>query len=103
MYAIIEDGGKQYKVTEGERIEVELRKANVGDVITFDKVLFLGGESAKVGAPYVDNARVSGTVEADIKGKKTISYKFRRREMYRRKIGHRQKYLQVRITGIAAS
>ena len=103
MYAIIEDGGKQYKVAEGERIEVELRDAAVGDQITFDKVLFLGGESAKVGAPYLENVSVSGTVEANTKGKKVVSYRFRRREMYRRKVGHRQKYLQVRITGIAAS
>ena len=103
MYAIFEDGGKQYKVAEGERIEVELRKAGVGDVITFDKVLFLGGETAQVGAPHVANARVSATVEAEIKGKKVVSFKFRRREPYHRKVGHRQRYLRVLITGIAVS
>lgn len=103
MYAIIEDGGKQYKVSEGERIEVELRDAEVGSAISFDKVLFLGGELASVGAPYVENARVNGTIEAQTKSKKTISYKFKRRKNSEKKIGHRQKYLRVLITEIAKS
>ena len=101
MYAIIEDGGKQYKVSEGERIEVELREAEVGDSISFDRVLFLGGEAVSVGAPYVENARVSGKVEAATKGVKVVSYKYRRRKGYHRKVGHRQKYLRVLITEIA--
>jgi large subunit ribosomal protein L21 len=103
MYAIIEDGGKQYKVSEGERIEVELRDAEVGDIISFDRILFLGGESVSVGMPYVENARVTGTVEAETKGKKVISFKFRHREPYHRKVGHRQKYLRVLITEIAGA
>ena len=103
MYAIIEDGGKQFKVAEGERIDVELRKAaKAGDAIEFKRVLFLGGETPKVGAPCVENACVKGEVEAEIKEKKLISYKYTRREQYHRKVGHRQRHLRVRITQIVA-
>lgn len=104
MYAIIEDGGKQYKVSEGEWIDVDLRDAQPGDTIRFEQVLFVGGGNAtKVGAPYVENASVSATVGNEVKGKKVVSYKFTRREPYHRKVGHRQKYLRVQITQIAAS
>ena len=101
MYAIIQDGGRQYKVAEGERIDVELRPAKAGDVIEFDQVLFLGGGDAlKVGAPYLENAKVRGEVEAEVKDKKLISYKYQRRKQYHRKVGHRQPHLRVRITQI---
>jgi len=100
MYAVIEDGGRQYKIAEGERIEVDLRDAKVGDTIEFGRVLFLGGEAPKVGAPCIENARVRGQVEAEVKDKKLISYKYRRRESYHRKVGHRQRHLRVRITEI---
>lgn len=103
MYAIIEDGGRQYKVAEGERIEIELRAAKAGDLLEFDKVLFLGGDSASVGAPYVANARVRGEVEAEVKAEKLIAYKYRRRENYHRKVGHRQRHLRVRITQIVTA
>jgi len=102
MYAIIEDSGAQFKVTEGERIEVDLRDAKAGDAIEFDRVLFCGGEDGpQVGAPYLPDAKVRGEVEAEIKAKKVISYKFRRRKSSSAtKIGHRQRYLRVRITEI---
>ena len=103
MYAVIEDSGTQLKVAEGERIDVDLRDATPGDVIEFERVLFCnGGETAHIGAPYVEGARVRGEVEAEIKAKKVISFKFRRRKASSRKIGHRQRYLRVRITEIVA-
>ena len=102
MYAIIEDSGRQFKVAEGERIEVDLRNAKVGDTIEFSRVLFLGGEAPKIGAPCIKNACVRGEVEAEVKDKKLISYKYRRRESYHRKVGHRQRHLRVRITAIVA-
>ena len=100
MYAIIEDSGRQFKVAEGERIDVDLRAAKAGDTLEFDHVLFLGGETPKIGAPYVENARVKGQVEAEVKAKKLISYKYTRREQYHRKVGHRQRHLRVLITEI---
>ena len=103
MYAVIEDRGKQYKVSQGDRIEIDLCEAAPGDVIEFDKILFCSDESApKVGAPTVHDVVVRGEVEAEIKGKKTIHYNLRRRKASRRKVGHRQRYLRVRITEIAA-
>lgn len=101
MYAVIEDSGTQIKVAEGERIEVDLRKAAPGDVIEFDRVVFCSdGETPLIGAPYVENARVCGEVESEFKAPKVISYKFRRRKASSRKKGHRQRYLRVRITEI---
>jgi len=103
MYAIIEDSGRQFKVAEGERIDVDLRAAKAGDTIEFDKVLFVAGDSPRVGAPYVAGAKVVGSVEEQIKARKVISYKYQRREPYHRKVGHRQQYLRVKITQIAVS
>ena len=103
MYAVIEDRGKQYKVAEGDRIEIDLCDAAPGQVITFDRVLFCGGaEAPQVGAPAVDGVIVRGEVEAEIKGKKTVHYTLRRRKNSRRKVGHRQRYMRVRITEITA-
>lgn len=103
MYAIIEDSGRQFKVAEGERIDVDLRPAKAGDSIKFDKVLFVAGETPRVGAPYVEGAAVVGSVEQQVKAEKLISYKYQRREPYHRKVGHRQQYLRVKITQIAVS
>ena len=103
MYAIIEDSGRQFKVAEGEKIEVDLRAAKAGDTIEFDKVLFVAGDSPAIGAPYVAGAKVVGSVEEQIKAHKLISYKYTRREPYHRKVGHRQQYLRVKITKISVS
>lgn len=104
MYAVIEDGGRQFKVAEGDLIDVDLRDAAVGDVLAFDRVLFYSnGDAQQVGAPTVENARVLGKVEAEIKGKKTTHFTLRRRKDSRRKVGHRQRYLRVRITEVVAS
>ncbi|QDI91024.1 50S ribosomal protein L21 [Salicibibacter halophilus] len=102
MYAIIETGGKQVKVEEGQSIFVEKLPAEAGEDVTFDKVMLVGGDETKVGAPYVEGAKVAGKVEKNGKGKKIIVYKFKRRKGYRRKQGHRQPYTKVTIDSIQA-
>ncbi|MBB6448355.1 large subunit ribosomal protein L21 [Geomicrobium halophilum] len=102
MYAIIETGGKQLKVEEGQSIFVEKLPADSGDEVTFDKVLVVGGDETKVGSPYLEGAKVSGKVEKNGKNKKIIVYKFKRRKGYRRKQGHRQPYTKVTIDSIQA-
>jgi len=103
MYAVIEDSGTQFKVAEGMRVDVDLRDAESGDIVEFDKVLFCSKDDATtVGTPYVESAVVRGRVEAEIKDKKVISFKMRRRKASRRKKGHRQRYLRVLITDIVS-
>ncbi|MHC4132528.1 MAG: 50S ribosomal protein L21 [Planctomycetota bacterium] len=107
MYAVIEQGGKQYKVCEGDKINIELMDVKPdARKIELDKVLFVGGDKKpKIGNPYVKNAKVIGKFEstaeeATIKGKKLYPLHFRRRKDSKRKIGHRQKFLQVTIEKI---
>jgi large subunit ribosomal protein L21 len=101
MYAIIETGGKQYRVEEGDVIDVELLEAEKGGKITFDRVLFLqNGKEAKVGAPTVDGTHVIAELLQEVRGPKVIAYKYKKRKNYRRKVGHRQNYLRVKITEI---
>lgn len=102
MYAIIEDGGKQYKVQEGQVIDVELRKLPEGaDKVEFEKVLLLGeGSDARIGGPHVAGAKVVATIQGEIKGPKTDSIHFIRRKGHLTKKGHRQRYLRVRIDQI---
>lgn len=100
MYAIIETGGKQYRVREGDRIDVERLEGEAGETVAFEQVLFVGGESPRVGSPAVDGARVSGTIVEQTRGDKIIVFKFKRRKMYRRKAGHRQYLTGVRIDQI---
>ena len=103
MYAIIETGGKQYRVTEGDQITVEKLKVDDGEQIKFDKVLVIGeGADAKVGTPYVADAAVFGDVVESGKGKKVIIFKYKAKKDYRKKQGHRQPYTLVEITGISA-
>lgn len=103
MYAIVVTGGKQYKVSEGDVIYVEKLGAEDGSTVTFDKVLAVGeGAELKVGAPYVEGATVSGTVEKTGKQKKVIVYKMKPKKGYRRKQGHRQPYTKVTIGAINA-
>ncbi|GAF13356.1 LSU ribosomal protein L21p [Bacillus sp. JCM 19046] len=97
MYAIIETGGKQIKVVEGQEIYVEKLDAEAGAEVSFDKVLFVGGDSAKVGVPFVEGASVTGTVEKHGRNKKIIVYKMKAKKNYRRKQGHRQPYTKVVI------
>ena len=102
MYAIIATGGKQYKVSEGDVIRVEKLGAEAGTTYTFDQVLFVGGEAAKVGNPTVEGASVEATVVGDGKAKKVIVYKYKRKSGYHKKQGHRQAYTQVKIEKINA-
>jgi len=105
VYAIIEDSGSQMKVEPGDKFEVDLRDGvGANDEIVFDRVLLYGpddGESL-IGTPYLDGATVTAKVLDETKGKKIDVIKFKRRKGYRRKTGHRQRYLTVEITGIKA-
>ncbi len=97
-YAIIRTGSKQYKVQEGDVIEVELLP---GETIEFKEVLYFhDGKIARVGKPVVDGSVVKGTILKEIKGPKVIAFKFKRRQGYQRKVGHRQRYSQVRVEAI---
>lgn len=102
MYAIIETGGKQIRVAQGDVVFVEKLAAEEGDVINFDKVLFVGGGVVKVGNPFVDGASVSGKVEKQGKSKKIIVFKYRPKSRRRVKSGHRQPYTKITIEAINA-
>jgi len=100
MYAVIQTGGKQYRVTEGQNLFVERLPGNPGDKVNFDQVLLLGGEAPKIGQPLVSGAIVSAEIVGHDRAKKIIVFKLRRRKNYRRKQGHRQPYTELKITGI---
>ena len=103
MYAVIETGGKQYRVQEGDVITVEKLKVSAGDDITFDKVLVLNdGEKVQVGTPIVEAAKVFGTVVENGKGEKVIIFKYKSKKDYRKKQGHRQPYTMVKIESVSA-
>ncbi|TYP73846.1 50S ribosomal protein L21 [Paenibacillus methanolicus] len=103
MYAIIETGGKQYKVQEGDVLYIEKLDATEGGSITFDRVLAVSGENGLVtGTPVVSGASVIATVEKHGKGQKIIVYKYKAKKNYRRKQGHRQPYSKVTIGKIQA-
>ncbi len=102
MYAVIETGGKQYRVNEGDRIQVEKLGAEEGKPVEFDRVLLVGeeGKEPKVGTPYVSGGKVTGEVKRDGRQSKIDVIKFKRRKNYRRHYGHRQHFTEVEITGI---
>lgn len=101
MYAIIETGGKQYKVQDGDVIFIEKINAENDSKFVFDKVVAVGADDCiKVGAPYVDGATVEANVVKTGKAKKIIVYKMKPKKNYRRKQGHRQPYTKVQITAI---
>lgn len=102
MYAIVESGGQQFRVEEGAKLRVDLLKANVGDEITLDKVLLLGGGKLAVGTPYVEGASVKAEVLDHVQGEKLIVFKKWRRKDNRRTIGHRQRYTTLKIKTILA-
>ena len=102
MNAIIETGGKQYKVAEGDTLFLEKLPVEAGDTVTFDKVLaVLDGDKATFGAPVVDGAKVTASVVKNGKGKKVIVFKYKPKKGYRRKQGHRQPYTKVTIGKIS--
>ncbi|GLB46794.1 50S ribosomal protein L21 [Philodulcilactobacillus myokoensis] len=102
MYAIIKNGGKQYKVSEGDSVYVEKLDAKEGDKVNFDQVVFIGGKSSKIGTPLVDGASVEGTVEKQGRGKKITIFRYKPKKGARSKKGHRQPYTKVKIDSINA-
>ncbi|MEM1153496.1 MAG: 50S ribosomal protein L21 [Pseudomonadota bacterium] len=102
MYAVIEAGGKQHRVQEGETLKLEKMEAATGETIEFDKVLMVGGEEVKIGTPLLDGGKVTAEVLAHGRHKKVKIVKFNRRKHYRRETGHRQWFTEVKITGISA-
>ena len=104
MYAVIQTGGKPYRVKSGEQLKVELLAAEVGASVSFDRVLMLGeGDGVKVGAPFLDGAAVKATVVAQGRGEKIRIFKLRRRKHYAKTQGHRQGYTEVRIDEIVGA
>ncbi len=100
-YAIIESGGKQYRVSEGDLIDVECQSGEVGQLLRFNEVLLVGNqETIHLGTPLLSGARVVGTIAEQGKKDKVIVFKFKRRKKYRKKQGHRQRFTKVRIDQI---
>ncbi len=103
MYAVIETGGKQYKVTAGDTVAVEKLDAEVGDIIELDRVLMVSDENGvRVGQPAVDGVSVKATVVDQAKGRKVLVFKYRAKQRYRRKVGHRQPLTRLHIDEISA-
>ena len=103
MYAVFKPGGKQYRATTGDVIKVEKIEAEKGATVELDQVLMVGeGEDVKVGAPYLEGGKVTATVVDHGRRDKINVIKFKRRKNYRRKMGHRQYFTQIEITGIDA-
>ena len=100
MYAIIETGGKQYKVEEGDIIKIEKLGLDAGSTVTFDQVLAVNDGSLKVGKPTVEGANVSATVVEEGKNKKIVVLRYKRKTGYKKKSGHRQPYTQHKIDKI---
>jgi large subunit ribosomal protein L21 len=101
MYAVVNTGGKQYKVQKGETLRIEKIPGEVGTQVTFDKVLMVAdGENVRVGQPLLEKAAVLASIVEQDKAKKIIVFKYKRRKRYRRKQGHRQPYTAIRIDGI---
>lgn len=103
MYAIVDSGGKQYKVREGEIIRVEKLTGEAGDSVSFDKILmFSDGDNVNIGTPLLEDVTVNGHIIEQGKAKKIIVFKYKRRKRYRRKQGHRQQFTAVKVDSIKA-
>lgn len=104
MYAVVVTGGKQYRVSVGQVIDVELLSAEAGSDVELDQVLMIGGEGAdvRVGTPIVDGARVVATVQEHHRGEKLVIFKMKPKKRYRRKTGHRQELTRLTIKDIVA-
>lgn len=100
-YAIVEDGGKQYKAVVGETIEVDLFPSEVGEGIDLERVLLVAEDDhVSIGTPFVAGAKVQATVVAQVKGPKIVVFKYKPKKRYRVKTGHRQKYTRIKIDSI---
>jgi large subunit ribosomal protein L21 len=103
MYAVIQTGGKQYRVAEGDTLKVEKIVADAGATVELDKVLMIAdGDNVRVGQPYVEGGKITATVNAHGRGKKVQILKFRRRKHHMKHQGHRQWFTELTITGISA-
>jgi large subunit ribosomal protein L21 len=103
MYAVVNSGGKQYKVQQGEVLRVEKISGDVGSPVTFDRVLmFADGDNVSIGQPVLDGVSVEGHIVEQGKAKKIIVFKYKRRKRFRRKKGHRQQFTAVQIDSIKA-
>ena len=102
MYAVIESGGKQHRVVEGETLKLEKIEVPTGEAVEFDKVLMVGGDAVKIGTPLVEGDKVTAEVVSHGRHKKVKIVKFNRRKHYRKETGHRQWFTEVKITGIKA-
>lgn len=103
MFAIIQTGGKQYRIQKGDIIDVELLNGNTGETVEFKDILCANdGSKTEVGTPVLEKSKVKGEVLGTAVGPKVIAYKYKKRKNYRRKVGHRQKYTRVKITEITA-
>ncbi|MGB5471924.1 MAG: 50S ribosomal protein L21 [Gammaproteobacteria bacterium] len=102
MYAVIKTGGKQYRVAQGDTLRLETLDGSAGDAIEFDQVLMVGeGADVKIGTPFVAGGKVTATIKSQGRGKKVEIIKFRRRKHHMKRMGHRQNYTEVEITGIS--
>ena len=102
MYAIVKTGGKQYRVEAGDTIHVDKLEGGVGDTITLEEVLLIGGGDLKIGHPHVADAQVMGTVVSQERDRKIRVFKYKRRKHYRRTRGHRQSLTTLRIEEVRA-
>ena len=103
MYAVVQTGGKQYRVSEGDTIKVEKLGVDEGASVELDKVLMVtDGEQVKIGTPYVDGGKVTATVKSHGRAKKVHIVKFKRRKHHLKRQGHRQWYTELQVTGINA-
>ena len=103
MYAVLETGGKQYRVQEGDRFRVERLECDAGSEVVFDKVLMVGGDAGvRFGSPYVSGASVRAEILAQGRDKKVLVFKYKSKKNYRRTRGHRQYFTEVVIRGINA-
>ena len=103
MYAVIMTGGKQYRVSQGDKVRVEKLDAAEGSSVELGQVLMIAdGDDVKVGAPYLDGGKVTATVKAHGRGKKVQIIKFRRRKHHMKRQGHRQAFTEIEVTGISA-
>ena len=102
MYAVIKTGGKQYRVIQGDTLRVETLDASEGDAVEFDQILMVGdGEDVRIGTPMIEGGKVTATVKGHGRAKKVEIIKFRRRKHHMKRMGHRQNYTEVEITGIS--
>jgi large subunit ribosomal protein L21 len=103
MYAVIQTGGKQYRVAPGEFVKVEKLQGKAGDPVTFEKVLMTSdGEIVNIGNPYLSDAKVQGRITRQGRDRKILVFKYKKRKKYRRKNGHRQSFTLIKVDEIAA-